>query len=33
MEVDRGGQLPTPGTQQSIKCLTCASPDDPRCRR
>lgn len=33
MEVDRGGQLPPPGTQQSIKCLTCASPDDPRCRR
>ena len=24
-------QMATPGTQQSIKCLTCARPGDPRC--
>jgi hypothetical protein len=29
--VDRGGQLPPPGGQQVVRCLTCASPVDPRC--
>jgi hypothetical protein len=33
IEVDRGGKSATPGTQQSIKCLTCAKPDDMRCQR
>jgi hypothetical protein len=31
IDVDRAGILPKPGTQQAIKCLTCAKPDDPRC--
>jgi hypothetical protein len=33
IDVDRGGQLATPGTQQAIKCLTCAKPGDARCKR
>jgi hypothetical protein len=32
MTVDRGGQLAPLGAQQAITCLTCARPDDPRCR-
>jgi hypothetical protein len=32
ISVDRGGELPVPGTQQAIKCLTCAKPDDPACQ-
>jgi hypothetical protein len=31
IDVDRGGKLATPGTQQAIKCLTCARPGDARC--
>jgi hypothetical protein len=31
IDVDRGGKLAVPGTQQAIKCLTCAKPGDPRC--
>jgi hypothetical protein len=31
--VDRGGVLPKPGTQQAIKCLTCAKPGDTRCAK
>jgi hypothetical protein len=31
MAVDRGGAMAAPGTQQAIKCRTCAKPDDPRC--
>jgi hypothetical protein len=33
ISVDRGGASPVPGTQQAIKCLTCAKPDDPACQR
>jgi hypothetical protein len=33
IEVDRAGVLPKPGTQQAIKCLTCAKPGDARCTR
>jgi len=33
IDVDRGGQLATPGTQQAIKCLTCARAGDGRCAR
>jgi hypothetical protein len=33
VSVDRGGVLPPPGTEQTVKCLTCARPDDPRCQR
>jgi hypothetical protein len=33
IEVDRAGQVAAPGTQQSIRCLTCVKPDDPRCAR
>jgi hypothetical protein len=33
IDVDRGGILAKPGTQQAIKCLTCAKPDDERCKR
>jgi hypothetical protein len=32
IEVDRGSSLPPPGTQQVIRCLTCSTPDDPRCK-
>lgn len=32
MITDRGGEMPPPGTRQSIRCLTCARPDDPRCK-
>ncbi|HXU80158.1 MAG TPA: hypothetical protein VN914_02090 [Polyangia bacterium] len=31
IDVDRGGMLATPGTQQAIKCLTCTKPGDMRC--
>jgi hypothetical protein len=30
--IDRGGQLPVPGTQEAVKCLTCALADDARCK-
>jgi hypothetical protein len=33
IDVDRGGMFAPPGTQQAIKCLTCARPDDARCKR
>ena len=33
IDVDRGGILAKPGTQQAIKCLTCANPDDARCKK
>ena len=33
IDVDRAGVLAKPGTQQAIKCLTCANPTDPRCAR
>jgi hypothetical protein len=33
IDVDRGGMLALPGTQQSIKCLTCARAGDARCAR
>jgi hypothetical protein len=33
IDVDRAGVLAVPGTQQAIKCLTCASASDPRCMR
>jgi hypothetical protein len=29
--VERGNTVLRPGTQQAIKCLTCARRDDPRC--
>jgi hypothetical protein len=32
IDVDRGGKLATPGTQQAIKCLTCAKAGDARCK-
>jgi hypothetical protein len=32
VEVDRGPKMATPGTQQAIKCLTCAKPGDTRCK-
>jgi hypothetical protein len=32
IEVDRGDSPPPPGTQQVIRCLTCSTPDDPRCK-
>ncbi len=31
IDVDRGGKMADPGTQQVIKCLTCPDPKDPRC--
>jgi len=31
IDVDRGNKMAVPGTQQAIKCLTCARPGDPRC--
>jgi hypothetical protein len=33
LEVDRAGQLATPGTQVALRCVTCSQPSDPRCRR
>jgi hypothetical protein len=33
IDVDRAGILAKPGTQQAIKCLTCANPKDQRCMR
>jgi hypothetical protein len=33
IEVDRGGSFPPQGTQQVVRCLTCATPDDLRCKR
>jgi hypothetical protein len=32
IDVDRGGKMALPGTQQAIKCLTCAKAGDARCR-
>lgn len=32
INVDRGGKMPAPGVQQVIRCLTCTSPTDPRCK-
>jgi hypothetical protein len=32
VDVDRGTMPPVPGTQQSIKCRTCADPNDMRCK-
>jgi hypothetical protein len=32
IDVSRGGVLPLPGTQQSIKCRTCGNPTDERCK-
>jgi hypothetical protein len=33
IDVDRGGVMATPGTQQSIKCLTCTKADPNRCSK
>ena len=31
VNVDRGGKMAVPGTQQAVKCLTCTKPDPLRC--
>ncbi len=31
--VDRGGNPAIPGTEQVVRCLTCADANDPRCKR
>jgi hypothetical protein len=33
IDVDRGGQMPPAGVQQSIKCRTCAKPNDDHCKK